>query len=59
MNKVHLYIQKGTKLKRTIMIKNGILIKATSLDGTFTNNDATILGGAKIRFFLTTKQLYL
>lgn len=27
------------------MIKNGILIKATSLDGTFTSNDATILGG--------------
>lgn len=46
MNKVHLYIQKkGTKLKRTIMIKNGILINATSLEGTFTSNDATILGG--------------
>lgn len=27
------------------MIKNGILIKATSLEGTFTSNDATILGG--------------
>lgn len=27
------------------MIKNGILIKATFLEGTFTSNDATILGG--------------
>lgn len=46
MNKVHLYIQKkGTKLKRTIMIKTGILIKVTSLEGTLTSNDATILGG--------------
>ena len=27
------------------MIKNGILIKVTSLEGTFTSNDATILGG--------------
>lgn len=33
------------------MIKNGILIKATSLDGTFTNNDATILGGQKFASF--------
>lgn len=41
-----MYIQKkGTKLKRTIMIKNGILIKVTSLEGTFTGNDSTILGG--------------
>lgn len=46
MNKVHLYIQKkGTKLKRTIMVKNGILIQVTSLEGTFSSNDATILGG--------------
>lgn len=27
------------------MIKNGILIKVTSLEGTFTSNDSTILGG--------------
>lgn len=27
------------------MIKNGLLIKATSLEGTFTGNDAAILGG--------------
>ena len=46
MNEVHLYIQKkGTKLKRTIMIKNGILIKLSALEGTFSSNDATILGG--------------
>lgn len=37
--------KKGTKLKRTIMIKNGILIKATSLGEAFTSNDAAILGG--------------
>lgn len=46
MKKVHLYIQKkGTKLKRTIMIKNGILIKLSALEGTLSGNDATILGG--------------
>lgn len=27
------------------MIKNGILIKVTSLEGTFTGNDSAILGG--------------
>lgn len=27
------------------MIKNGILIKLSTLEGTFTSNDATILGG--------------
>lgn len=46
MNKVHLYIQKkGTRLKRTIMIKNGILIKLSALEETFSSNDATISGG--------------
>lgn len=29
------------------MIKNGILIKLSTLEGTFTSNDATILGGKK------------
>lgn len=50
------YTKKGTKLKRTIMIKNGILIKATSLEGTFTSNDATILG-AKIRSYRMIKDI--
>lgn len=27
------------------MIKNGILIKLSTLEGTFTSNDSTILGG--------------
>lgn len=33
------------------MIKNGILIKLSTLEGTFTSNDATILGGQKFASF--------
>lgn len=47
------------------MIKNGILIKATSLEGTFTSNDAAILGGKnsllsedKIALFVALKSPY-
>lgn len=39
------YTEKGTKLKRTIMIKNGIPIKLSALEGTFTDNDEAISGG--------------
>nr|DAT80135.1 MAG TPA: hypothetical protein [Caudoviricetes sp.] len=60
MNKVHLYIQKkGTKLKRTIMIKNGILIKVTSLEGIFYSNDATILGGKNSLLSDDKRDLYI
>lgn len=36
------YTKKGTNLERTIMIKNGILIKFSALEETFSGNDATI-----------------
>lgn len=51
------YTKKGTNLKRTIMIKNGILIKFSALEE---HSPAMMQRyyGAKIRYFLTIKEVY-